>query len=64
MVEAVLKDNPSLRPWIPEVGAESYHQAVIAAARETSLERNIFPVTFADTGWGWEQVFDPEFYPD
>jgi hypothetical protein len=34
------------------------------AARETSLEKSIFPTMSEQTGWSWGQVLDAEFYPD
>lgn len=63
-VTGVLKDNPSLRPRLLEMGEEAYSRAVVSAMRETDKEENEFPPTFDGTGWSWEQVVDIEFYPD
>lgn len=63
-VKGVLKDNPSLRPRIFEFGEEAYQRAVFVAARETELDEDIFPSTFEQTGWTWEQVLEAEYFPD
>jgi len=38
-----LRDNPSLKGSLPEAMADSYGDAILAAARETDLEAEIFP---------------------
>jgi hypothetical protein len=63
-VQDVLEDNPSLRLQFPQIGEKAYRRALVMAARETSLEKSIFPTMSEQTGWSWGQVLDAEFYPD
>jgi hypothetical protein len=58
----VLRDNPSLKSQLTEVLNDAYHLAVIRAKKETD-NAIVFPATFEQTGWSWEQVLDDEFYP-
>lgn len=58
-----MKDSPSLKPKLQDVGAQSYLRAVQRAARETDLEENDFPATFEKTGWTWEEVLNEEYFP-
>ncbi|MGR6036234.1 MAG: DUF29 family protein [Candidatus Nitrosoglobus sp.] len=52
-----LKKSPSLRPCLPKLGEEdAYSIAIIVTARETNLEKSIFPATLEQTGWSWKQV--------
>lgn len=55
-----LADNPSLKARLPETMADAYGDAIIAAARETSLPENTFP---AECLWSFEQIMDPDFWP-
>lgn len=59
-----LRKSPSLKPTLEEIFDEAYLDAVTMAARETDKDEDVFPPTFAETGWSWEQVLDTEFYPD
>ncbi|QBQ56454.1 DUF29 domain-containing protein [Nitrosococcus wardiae] len=59
-----LKKSLSLKPRLSELGEDAYLVAVVAAARETGLEEDVFPATFEETGWSWEQVQDMEYLPD
>ena len=56
-----LADNPSLKAQLPETMASAYGNAILAAARETGLDRAIFP---ASCPWSYEQVVEPAFWPD
>lgn len=60
----LLKNNLSLHPRLPEFGKEAYLDGVDLAIEETDMPSSTFPATFEQTGWSWEQVLDPEFYPD
>ena len=57
----VLTDNPSLRSKLPEAIGSAYGNAILAAARETGLDRASFP---AVCPWGFEEIMDPGFWPD
>ena len=57
----VLTDNPSLRSKLPEAIGSAYGNAILAAARETGLDRASFPVACP---WLFEQIVDAGFWPD
>ena len=56
-----LADNPSLKAQLPETMASAYGNAILAAARETGLDRATFPTTCP---WSYEQIVEPVFWPD
>jgi hypothetical protein len=56
-----LADNPSLKAKLPETMESAYGGAVLAAARETNLDLDIFPSVCP---WSFEQVIDRNFWPD
>lgn len=60
-VERHLRDNPSLKAKLPEVLADAYQDAVIAAAEETRLAESIFP---SECPWPFESISAPDFWPD
>ncbi|ADJ28733.1 DUF29 domain-containing protein [Nitrosococcus watsonii] len=63
-IRRLIRGNLSLKAQRLAILAESYESAAIDAARETGLEENIFPATFEQTGWTWEQVLDMAFLPE
>lgn len=63
-VKEVLEDNPSLKPRLEEFIKQTYPRGVQLAVKETEIDEGIFPATFEQTGWSWEQVLDGAFYPD
>lgn len=52
-VARLLDDNPSLRPELPELIANTYIDAVLMAIAETDLDEEIFPVSCL---FVWEQL--------
>jgi hypothetical protein len=57
----LLQQNPSLRPTVPTVLAESYAYIL----RRTSLETRLPLVTFPETcPWTLEQILDDHFWPE
>lgn len=44
-LQDVMGDNPGLRPRIPEAIARGYRKARLEAARETDLDKKVFPET-------------------
>ena len=56
-----LRDNPSLKPQIPDAMEKANRDAVLEAAEETKLPEAIFP---ADCAWSFDQLVDPNFWPD
>jgi hypothetical protein len=57
----LLKKNPSLKPHLAEIMADSYPSAVRAAANEkTDIEEDKFPT---ECPWSWEQIVNEDFYP-
>lgn len=57
----VLDDNPSLKPQLNDLINRAYSKARTLAAKETGLDKSVFPVTCA---WTLAQILDNEFYPD
>ncbi|EAA8668559.1 DUF29 domain-containing protein [Salmonella enterica] len=60
-VEDVIRDNPGLKPKLPKALQDAYRNAIVGAERETGLPRGTFPVTCP---WTFEQIINPDFYPD
>jgi hypothetical protein len=60
-LEDHLADNPSLKSGYGEMLAAAYRNAVLGAARETGKDRSVFPVVCP---WSFEQIVDPNFYPE
>jgi hypothetical protein len=56
-----LEDNPSLKSKKDESIKSAYGLAVLGAARETGLDRAIFP---AICPWSFEQMMDEDFWPE
>ncbi len=56
-----LRDNPSLKATLAEAILDGYGDAVIAATRETALDRGTFP---ALCPWPFEQMIDDDFWPE
>lgn len=57
----VLRDNPSLKPRLPTLAEDAYLDARLMAARETGLEKHLFP---ASCPWPVEQALNDEFMPE
>ncbi|MDO4684023.1 MAG: DUF29 domain-containing protein [Lautropia sp.] len=60
-IERRLKKSPSLRHKLPEILADAYGDAVLGAERETGLDGKVFP---QHNPWSYEQMMDPDFYPE
>ena len=60
-IEDHLADNPSLKSTIAESIAAAYRNAVLGAARETGIERRVFPQTCP---WSFDQIIAADFWPD
>ena len=56
-----LKDNPSLKPFIPTALADAYGDAVLEASEETKLDEGKFP---KNCPWGFDEMMDAEFWPE
>jgi hypothetical protein len=59
-IRQLLKESPSLKPYLPEAIADSYDRAVILAAKETGMKLREFPT---EVSYTWEQVENPDFLP-
>lgn len=59
--QRVLSENPSLKNRLPDILEEAYGDAIIGAERETNINRAVFP---AVCPWTFEQLMNPEFYPE
>ncbi|MCL1463317.1 DUF29 domain-containing protein [Argonema galeatum] len=59
-IHRLLKQSPSLKPFLPEAIEEAYQDGLDLAVRETSLNYKDFP---AECPYNLEQVLDSEFLP-
>ena len=59
-IKAVLKDSPSLKPYIQKELGDCYEDARKDAAKETELSVSTFP---AECPFTQEQILDPDFFP-
>ncbi|MFB2839117.1 DUF29 domain-containing protein [Floridanema evergladense] len=59
-IRRLLKESPSLKPYLPEAIADAYEDAVILAAKETGMKLRDFPT---EVSYTWEQVENPDFLP-
>jgi hypothetical protein len=59
-IERVLKESPSLRREVAEIGREEYPAAREAASAETGFATGTFPNSLPYTP---EQILDADFYP-
>jgi hypothetical protein len=57
-VDRVLRQNPGLKPRIPEASEEGYAQARVDAALETGLDEESFP---AQCPYSWDDIVSREF---
>ena len=56
-----LIDNPGLKPLIEDIIKDAYKLAVVYASKETSLSKNVFPISCP---WTFDQIIDDSFYPE
>lgn len=56
-----LGDNPSLNANLDASIASGYRLAILGAARETGLDRAVFPATCP---WSFAQILADDFWPD
>ena len=59
-IARLFKDRPSLMPYINEILAETYSEAVAWASSQTKLGKQIFPQSCP---YNLEQILDPDFFP-
>lgn len=57
----LLKESPSLKPFIPEALENAYKDALDLAVRETSLDYENFP---EECSYVLEQVLEDNFFPE
>jgi len=60
-IDRLLKQNPSLKPYLVEAFAEGYEDAINLAVSETELPETTFPATCP---YAIEQALDRGFLPD
>jgi hypothetical protein len=60
-IRTLLKQNPSLRPFLPEAIAEAWPRVLIEAEKETRLKAAAFP---KECPWPASSVLDEDFWPD
>lgn len=59
-LKKLIKDNPSLKPWLDETVAESYESAKIKAEIETGISHKHYA---KQCEWTVTQILDIEFFP-
>ena len=59
--EKTLNENPGLKPALDEIIKDAYRLAVIKAARETKISKEVFPECCP---WTLAQFIEDGFYPD
>ena len=57
-VRQCLRENPSLKPRVPEALADAYELAIAYAANDTWMRRSAFP---QECPYDWEQVMERPF---
>ncbi len=60
-LELILRDSPSLKPYLADIFAECYQQAVRGTVNETNLPKETFPV---DCPFSQEQVLKWDYLPE
>jgi hypothetical protein len=60
-IRRILKDSPSLKPYLHDNLADFYQDARESASDETELEKQVFPVKCPFTQ---EQILDPDYFPN
>ncbi|MDJ0447924.1 DUF29 family protein [Methylocystis sp. JR02] len=56
-----LRDNPSLKPLVPDVLQRTFRGAVIEAVAETGLPHAMFP---HECPWTFDEIMAEEFWPE
>lgn len=59
-IKLILQDSPSLKPYLVQVFAECYQDAVAEVVAETGLTQRMFP---QECPYSQEQVLEPMFLP-
>ena len=59
-IARLFKDRPSLMPYINEILAETYSEAVAWASSETKIGKQFFPL---ECSYNLEQILDVDFFP-
>lgn len=60
-IKELIKENPSLRPYLPDSIIDAYSKAVELATKETRLSINTFP---RECPYSLEKILDDDFYPE
>jgi len=60
-IDKLLRENPSLKSRIPSIFDEAYRFAIGLAETETGFDESAFPPRCP---WPFEQVINPEFWPE
>jgi hypothetical protein len=56
-----IRDNPSLKSKLDEILMRSHEIALLKAAKETGINKNMFP---KECPYTFEQIIDDGFYPE
>ncbi|MBE9224598.1 DUF29 domain-containing protein [Phormidium sp. LEGE 05292] len=59
-IKKLIKENPSLKPFLDEAIEEAYSDGVDLAVDETDMEIQVFP---SQIPYSWELIDNPNFFP-
>lgn len=59
-IKELIKESPSLKPYLRDAVVESYSDALDLAINETSLDESSFP---QQCGYNLEQILEKDFFP-
>ncbi|MFM7560568.1 DUF29 domain-containing protein [Cylindrospermopsis raciborskii] len=60
-LELILKDSPSLKPYLQTILSDCYQKAVRATVNETNISHKTFP---CECPFTTEQILDPDYFPN
>lgn len=60
-IQRHLKENPSLKPYLPEAIMDAYEDGIYLALQETNLPNDTFPT---ENPYTISQILDPTFFPE
>lgn len=59
-IKQLIKESPSLKPYLHDAAIETYSDALDLAMRETSLDESCFP---QECGYNLEQILEKDVFP-
>jgi len=56
-----LKENPSLKSFLPEIYGKTYRYSILKAVKETGMSESTFP---SQCPWWFDHAMDADFWPE